>query len=69
MKEQKRLEHLHCTFLRLTEINQIYMIGLVEGLMYAQDVSRKATLVKIPVDSQESKSVFYSRSDERKTCS
>jgi len=68
MKEQKKLKHLLRAFPRLTEINQVFVLGLAEGLIYTQGVSKKTPLVKIPVDSQESKSVFYSRSDGRKTC-
>ena len=48
MKEQKRLEHLNCTFPKLTEENQFYVLGIAEGLKYTQkakkmgvDISRR----------------------------
>jgi len=34
--EQVKLEHLQVFFPRLTESNQQYVLGLVEGLKYAQ---------------------------------
>jgi len=36
MKEQKKLEQLFCAFPRLTEINQVFVLGLAEGLIYTQ---------------------------------
>jgi hypothetical protein len=32
-----KLEQLQCTFSKLTEANQQYMLGLTEGLRYAQN--------------------------------
>jgi hypothetical protein len=34
------LEQLHCTFPKLTEANQQYVLGVAEGLRYAQDKER-----------------------------
>jgi len=34
---KSKLEHLLCNFPKLTEKNQFYLLGLVEGLRYTQD--------------------------------
>jgi len=36
MIEQLKVEHLHCTFPKLSESNQFYVLGLTEGLKFAQ---------------------------------
>ena len=64
----RNLDKLNSVFPMLTERNQCYMLGLAEGLKHAQRKEKGKISVKIPVDSQETKSVFYSRSDGRKTC-
>jgi len=35
--ETDNLEKLQCAFPKLTEANQSYIVGLVEGLKHAQD--------------------------------
>ena len=37
MKTLKKLEKLQCTFSKLTEVNQHYVLGLAEGLKRAQN--------------------------------
>ena len=39
-------EKLQCTFVKLSEDNQLYIIGLVEGLKYAQGNRNGKLLVK-----------------------
>jgi hypothetical protein len=39
-------EKLQCTFVKLSEDNQLYIIGLVEGLKYAQGNTNGKLLVK-----------------------
>jgi len=65
MKEQKRLEHLHCTFSRLTENNQSYVLGLAEGLKHSQGKRG----VNITNDLNEVLPVCRKCSDWRKNCS
>ena len=37
----EKLEHLKCAFPKLTEANQQYMLGVAEGLKYAQNNGEK----------------------------
>jgi len=46
MIEPIKIRHLEDTFLNLTETNQFYIIGLVEGLKYAQGNTNGKLLVK-----------------------
>jgi hypothetical protein len=63
-----KIGKLQCTFPKLTETNQEFMLGLAEGLKFAQYNSKEKKEVKMP-DVTETKSAFYTRSFERKTCS
>jgi len=45
MWDNVKLEHLRCTFPRLTETNQSYVLGLAEGLKQAQGKARGAVPV------------------------
>jgi len=46
MNNEIKLSHLQCSFPRLTDKNQQYVIGLVEGLKYAQGNANGKVLVK-----------------------
>jgi hypothetical protein len=37
MMNHIKLEHLQCSFPKLTEANQQYVLGVAEGLKYTQD--------------------------------
>ena len=37
----EKIEKLQCTFPKLTEMNQEYVLGFSEGLRYAQDKGKK----------------------------
>jgi hypothetical protein len=67
MQNNLRLVHLKCSFPRLSETNQFYILGLAEGLKYAQGIGEKP-MVKIPDGATNTKPVFYIRSLEQKTC-
>jgi hypothetical protein len=41
MQNNTKLEQLHCTFPKLTEVNQQYVLGLAEGLKHAQNKTEK----------------------------
>lgn len=43
MQNDTRLMHLQCTFPKLTETNQFYVLGLAEGLKQAQGAARIST--------------------------
>jgi len=64
MKNNHKFVHLQCTFPKLTETNQLYVLGLVEGLRHAQ--GKVKPTIKMPGETTGAKSVFYSRSLERK---
>jgi len=42
----RQLEKLRCAFPKLTEANQFYILGLVEGLKHAQGKCSGKSLVK-----------------------
>jgi len=42
----RQLKKLRCVFPKLTEINQVYILGLVEGLKCAQGKNNGISLVK-----------------------
>jgi len=46
MIKQFKLKHLQCAFLKLTEDNMFYILGLVEGLKHAQGERNGKSLVK-----------------------
>jgi len=46
MVEQIKLKHLENTFLKLTETNQFFILGLVEGLKNAQGNTNGKLLIK-----------------------
>jgi len=45
---QVKIERLQCTFPKLTETNQYYVIGLVEGLKHAQVNRKEKQMLKMP---------------------
>ena len=47
MVKQQKLEHLRCTFPKLTETNQHYVLGLAEGLKQAQGNVRNISVGKV----------------------
>ena len=51
MAKQLKLMRLQCSFPRLTEINQFYVLGLAEGLKYAQGKDGEKSMVKMPNNS------------------
>jgi len=46
MIEQVKIKHLQCAFLKLTEANMFYILGLVEGLKCAQGEREGKSLAK-----------------------
>ncbi|MCL2442873.1 MAG: hypothetical protein FWD13_05335 [Treponema sp.] len=62
MIEQLKLDHIQNTFPKLTETNQYYVLGLIEGLKYAQ--GRDKLVLQIPNSFLEVKQ----SSLEQKTC-
>ena len=67
MMKYSKLIQLNCSFPKLTETNQVYVLGLVEGLKYAQKKSSGKSLVKTPDSLMNTNQAFYNRSLERKT--
>lgn len=60
----KSLEKLQCTFPKLTEINQFYILGLVEGLKHAQGTGNEKPMVKTLNNTRDVNSTFFNRSLE-----
>ncbi|MCL2237547.1 MAG: hypothetical protein FWC05_04725 [Treponema sp.] len=58
---------LQCTFPKLSESGQFYVMGLIEGLKHAQSKIIEKLKIKTPNKSVDSNSAFYNRSVERKT--
>ena len=61
MIEQIKLKHLEITFLKLTETNQFYILGLVEGLKHSQGKCSGKPLVKKEV-------IKYTECDKNNVC-
>ncbi|MCL2793041.1 MAG: hypothetical protein FWD87_08105 [Spirochaetaceae bacterium] len=56
-----KLEYLQCNFPKLTETNQCYILGLVEGLKQAQGKSNDTSVKILDTNgSKEAKSAFSS---------
>jgi len=68
MCDETKLLYLRCFFSELTEVNQQYILGLVDGLVHAQGVSKGKQQVKTPDNYKSVKPAFYKCSIERKTC-
>ena len=50
MNFNNKLEKLQCTFPKLTEANQHYVLGLVEGLKQAQTSKQKSSQKEVKPD-------------------
>ena len=64
MIEQKKSKYLENTFLKLTETNQFFILGLVEGLKHSQG---KKLQIKTSNNSVSVNSTYKNRSVEQKT--
>ena len=53
MYNDTKLLYLKCSFSKLTEANKQYVIGLVEGLKYAQGTGNCKLLVKTSNNSHD----------------
>ncbi|MCL2802117.1 MAG: hypothetical protein FWD28_10200 [Treponema sp.] len=58
MIKQLKLMRLQCSFPRLTEINQFYVLGLAEGLKHAQGKDGEKAMVKMPDNSIRENRLF-----------
>ncbi|MCL2720536.1 MAG: hypothetical protein FWD47_04260 [Treponema sp.] len=59
MIEQFKLAHLQCSFPKLTETNQHYVLGLVEGLKHSQVTNREKQVQKTPDNNKGYISVIH----------
>ena len=46
--EANNIEKLQCAFPRLTEANQFYVLGLIEGLKHAQIREKEPVMFPVP---------------------
>jgi hypothetical protein len=44
-----KIAELRCTFPKLTEANQLYMLGIAEGLKFAQSELKKVSDKRLPL--------------------
>ncbi|MCL2808871.1 MAG: hypothetical protein FWD24_02260 [Treponema sp.] len=56
---QVKIERLQFSFSKLTETNQHYVIGLVEGLKHAQVNRKEKQILKMPDNAKSVTTAFY----------
>jgi len=62
MIEQLKLKHLQCAFLKLTEVNQFFILGFIEGLMVTQNKCDRKLIAKVSDASEAVRPVFFKSS-------
>jgi len=62
MIEQLKLRHLQYAFLKLTEVNQFFILGFIEGLMVTQSKCERKLITKVPNASEAVRPVIFKRS-------
>ncbi|MCL2212029.1 MAG: hypothetical protein FWB95_08920 [Treponema sp.] len=58
MIEQVKLKDLENTYLMLTETNQFFILGLVEGLKHAQGNTNSKSLAKKELKNYKNHNIF-----------